>query len=76
MHAGSRRGAGGMTADLAREGQATAPVAKAEAGHRVHPPGLPACKPSKLVMPVTALGLWLVVDQLNGLGELRGSFDL
>ena len=65
-----------MTADVARNGPATAPVAEAEGSHRLHLPRLPAFKPSKLVMPVlTAFGLWLVVEQLIGLGELRGIFD-
>lgn len=37
---------------------------------------LPKVKPSKFLMPIaTGLGLWLLVEQLVGLGEIRSIFD-
>ena len=65
-----------MTVDPAQE-EAPSPSATPDgATHRIHLPHVPKFKPSKLLMPVlTGLGLWLVVEQLLGLGEIRGVFD-
>jgi glycosyltransferase 2 family protein len=46
------------------------------AARRIQLPHLPRVTPSKLLMPaLTGLGLWLVVEQLLGLGEIRGVLD-
>ena len=65
-----------MTVDPAQEQAPSSSATPDGASHRIHLPHVPKFKPSKLLMPVlTGLGLWLVVEQLLGLGELRGVFD-
>lgn len=62
-----------MSTDATSDG-ATRQDAPATA--RIHLPHLPKVKPSKFVMPVlTALGLWLIVEQLLGLGEIRSVLE-
>jgi uncharacterized membrane protein YbhN (UPF0104 family) len=65
-----------VTVDPAQEQASGSSATQDEAPHRIHLPRLPRIKPSKLLMPVlTGLGLWLVVEQLLGLGEIRGVLD-
>jgi len=61
--------------DPAQE-QASASSATQDAAHTASTCPPARIKPSKLLMPVlTGLGLWLVVEQLLGLGEIRGVLD-
>jgi uncharacterized membrane protein YbhN (UPF0104 family) len=65
-----------MTADPAGKPVLTPPERPDEGPHRIRLPHLPKVTPSKLLMPaLTGFGLWLVVEQLLGLGEIRGVLD-
>ena len=60
--------------------EATAPEAvdptDSSSTSRLHLPRLPKITPSKFVMPVlTVFGLWLVVEQLLGIGEIRSVLE-
>jgi uncharacterized membrane protein YbhN (UPF0104 family) len=61
--------------DTARGQEAPGTESAATAATRLHLPHMPRVTLSRFLMPVaTALGLWLLVEQLLGLGEIKGVF--